>query len=152
MAVSILSDPPVTGRIRSDSRRWFTEGHRERAAARRARSCVECHHPLTSGRTPYCSNRCLWKYHGRFFWDAARFYVMRRDRYTCRVCGTRARRRQLEVDHIREIARGGASLDYDNLQTLCKACHRRKTSEFLRGRGHRLDVGDTLDSPVWFPA
>jgi 5-methylcytosine-specific restriction endonuclease McrA len=77
---------------------------------------------------------------------------MRRDRYTCRVCGTRARRQQLEVDHIREIARGGASLDYDNLQTLCKSCHRRKTSEFLRSRGRRFDVPDALDSPAWFPA
>ena len=32
-----------------------------------------------------------------------------------------------DVDHIRPIAAGGGRLDRDNLQSLCKACHSRKT-------------------------
>ncbi|HEV2317590.1 MAG TPA: HNH endonuclease signature motif containing protein [Thermoplasmata archaeon] len=72
---------------------------------------------------------------------------MRRDRYTCQRCHARRRRRELEVDHILEIARGGASLDYANLQTLCRACHRDKTVDFLRGR-----KGAVSELSEWFPA
>lgn len=57
---------------------------------------------------------------------------MLRDRYTCRICGARHRARELDVDHIVEIARGGAALEYSNLQTVCRRCHVRKTQEFLR--------------------
>jgi 5-methylcytosine-specific restriction endonuclease McrA len=71
-------------------------------------------------------------FHGHYFWDSARSYVMLRDRYTCRLCGVRHRARELDVDHIIEIARGGAALEYSNLQTVCRTCHRRKTREFLR--------------------
>jgi 5-methylcytosine-specific restriction endonuclease McrA len=56
---------------------------------------------------------------------------MLRDRYTCRLCGTRRRARELDVDHIVEIARGGAALEYSNLQTVCRRCHRAKTRAFL---------------------
>src|SRR5580658_6236898 len=76
--------------------------------------------------------RCKWMFHGHFFWDSARSYVMLRDRYTCRLCGVRHRARELDVDHIVEIARGGAALEYSNLQTVCRECHGRKTREFLR--------------------
>ncbi len=60
--------------------------------------------------------------------------MFRRDRFTCQIFRRRYRVRFLEVDHIVEIARGGAPLDYLNLQTVCRPCHRRKTSQFLRAR------------------
>lgn len=147
-----MADPPDGRRVVRDSERWYSEGVRRRREARQNRACVECQRPLASRRTPYCSRTCRWKYHGRFFWDAARIYVMRRDRFTCQACGLRARRRALEVDHIQEIARGGAPLSYENLQTLCRACHRAKTVAFLRGR--RRSAGRTEPSlgPEWFPA
>jgi len=59
---------------------------------------------------------------------------MFRDRYTCRICHRRLRARNLEVDHIVELAVGGAPLDYLNLQTVCRRCHRAKTAGFLRQR------------------
>ncbi|HUI38963.1 MAG TPA: HNH endonuclease signature motif containing protein, partial [Thermoplasmata archaeon] len=71
---------------------------------------------------------------GRYFWDAARTYVIHRDRFTCQACGVRHRVRELDVDHILEIARGGPPLSYENLQTLCRPCHRVKTATFLRSR------------------
>jgi 5-methylcytosine-specific restriction endonuclease McrA len=119
------------GRILALSVAWFSEGARLRAEARRRARCVECGRTLPSRRSPYCSRRCQWQFHGHFFWDSARSYVMLRDRYTCRICGARHRARDLDVDHIVEIARGGAALEYSNLQTVCRACHRQKTRAFL---------------------
>ena len=44
---------------------------------------------------------------------------------TCMYCGDRA----TEVDHIQELAAGGTNT-IDNVQPLCKACHRHKTIKF----------------------
>ncbi|MCI4362987.1 MAG: HNH endonuclease [Thermoplasmata archaeon] len=141
-----------------DSLSWFGPGAALRTAARRAASCVECGQALRSRRTPYCSRGCRWRFHGRYFWDAARRVVLRRDHYTCQACGLRSRKSALDVDHIREIAVGGAPLDYDNLQTLCRPCHRAKTSRFLRDRrGSRAAPLPSApdprsEGPEWFPA
>lgn len=122
------------GRIISLSVAWFSDGARRRAEARRAGRCVECAKGLPNHRSPYCSRRCQWKFHGHYFWDSARSYVMLRDRYTCQICHGRRRARQLDVDHIVEIAAGGAALEYSNLQTVCRDCHRVKTLVFMSGR------------------
>ncbi len=131
-AASVRVEP--SGRILALSVAWFSDGARRRAEARREKRCVECGRGLPSGRTPYCSRRCRWKFHGHYFWDSARSYVMLRDRYTCQVCGRRQRARELDVDHILEIAAGGPALEYSNLRAVCRDCHRRKTTEFLRDR------------------
>jgi 5-methylcytosine-specific restriction protein A len=132
-----------------DSAGWFSRGEARKRLARREGRCVECFAPLGRPRALYCSAACQWKFHGRYFWDAARVVVMRRDGFRCRACGRRGRKRDLEVDHIVEIAAGGASLEYSNLQTLCRGCHREKTSAFLRARGR--STPPALD-PEWFPA
>jgi 5-methylcytosine-specific restriction endonuclease McrA len=107
---------------------------------------VECGSPLDSRRSPYCSRRCQWRFHGHYFWDAARHYVLLRDRYTCQLCHRRHRARELDVDHIVEIARGGAALEYSNLQTVCRRCHREKTRTFLRSKaGIEGDAGPITD-------
>jgi 5-methylcytosine-specific restriction endonuclease McrA len=131
-APSVVVGP--NGRILALSAAWFSDGARRRTEARRAGRCVECDRALAGHRTPYCSRRCRWKFHGHYFWDSARSYVLLRDRYTCRVCGVRRRARELDVDHIVEIALGGAALEYSNLQTVCRTCHRAKTRAFLTGR------------------
>lgn len=132
------------GRVIALSAAWFSDGARRRSEARQARRCVECGRELASRRTPYCSRRCRWKFHGHYFWDSARSFVLLRDRYTCQVCGVRRRARELEVDHRLEIARGGASLDYANLQAVCRGCHRAKTRRFLTERSD--PAGDTAPS------
>jgi 5-methylcytosine-specific restriction endonuclease McrA len=143
---------------------WKTVGRALRDAAQASRRCVECLRPLGGRRTTYCSWPCARRFHGRFFWDTARSVVLRRDRYTCRTCGVRRRARDLEVDHIRELADGGAALDYANLQTLCPLCHRAKTraAASLRAGGPRPswtpdpfgpDFEPDRDRGVsWFPA
>lgn len=156
LPVEDRKQPVHGGRILRDSQRWFAEGLAARQDARRARRCVECARPLPSARSPYCSRSCRWKFHGRFFWDAARQVVLHRDRFTCRACGRRARKRELEVDHVLEIARGGPPLDLANLQTLCRRCHREKTVRFLKQRSPLVRavpgawVGE--DDAEWFPA
>jgi 5-methylcytosine-specific restriction endonuclease McrA len=156
------SEPPA--RIVRDSARWFTEGAELKTAARRARSCVECRKALPSRRTPYCSRACRWRFQGRYFWDAARTYVIHRDRFVCQLCRRRFRVAQLEVDHRLEIARGGPSLEYENLQTICRGCHRAKTVAFLRSRAAIRREGATTSARLasataepgweagWFPA
>lgn len=146
-------------RVVRNSAGWFTEGTRRKAEARRAHRCVECGVSRRDGRSPYCGRRCQWRFQGRYFWDAARTYVLHRDRFTCQRCQRRLRVRELEVDHIVEVALGGASLDYDNLQTVCRPCHRAKTSDFLRRRAtvRRMSRVHPPEGPdgelgTWFPA
>ena len=80
-------------------------------------------------------------YTDRNIWDALcrvergfvsnklRFAVYERDGYRCRRCGVRDNGANLEIDHIKPIAKGGKST-YDNLQTLCKRCNREKGDNY----------------------
>jgi hypothetical protein len=54
--------------------------------------------------------------------DVTRAAVMVRDGARCRRCGGA---RNLEIDHIVPVSKGGASEEF-NLQTLCRRCNRRK--------------------------
>ena len=54
--------------------------------------------------------------------DKLRAFVLVRDGGRCRRCGSA---RNLEVDHIVPLSRGGDSEDC-NLQTLCRRCNRKK--------------------------
>ncbi|MEU5382663.1 HNH endonuclease [Kitasatospora cineracea] len=56
-------------------------------------------------------------------WSSRRAQALARDRFRCRQCGERE---ELEVDHRIPVSRGG-SWELENLQTLCRPCHRRKT-------------------------
>lgn len=47
-----------------------------------------------------------------------RFFVQKRDSFTCRMCGANGHGVKLEVDHIISVAKGGTDALY-NLQTLC---------------------------------
>jgi 5-methylcytosine-specific restriction endonuclease McrA len=85
----------------------------------------------------YCSSSCQESFHARYFWDAARSQVLRRDGFRCQRCGRKRSPRSLEVDHIVERVRGGALRDPSNLQTLCRRCHARKTREVLHALGER---------------
>ena len=53
-----------------------------------------------------------------------RFFILDRDHHRCKMCGST---RNLEIDHIIPIAKGGKSTS-DNLQVLCHRCNKKKGS------------------------
>lgn len=80
-------------------------------------------------------------YNNKDIWDAIcrvergkvsnkmRFSIYKRDGYRCCICGRTGTFDDLEIDHIKPIAKGGKST-YDNLQTLCKRCNQEKGDSY----------------------
>lgn len=58
-----------------------------------------------------------------------RFRIYERDGYRCRYCGASENQVDLEIDHIKPIAKGGKSVE-SNLQTLCKRCNKEKGADY----------------------
>lgn len=58
-------------------------------------------------------------------WRRLKQEIHERDQWTCCKCGCVTM--DLECDHIVNQAQGGTD-DKDNLQSLCKDCHSKKTS------------------------
>lgn len=62
---------------------------------------------------------------------AKRFEILNRDNFTCQYCGRKAPDVELEVDHIKPVAKGGSNED-DNLITACHDCNIGKSAKLLR--------------------
>lgn len=58
-----------------------------------------------------------------------RFAIYKRDGYRCQICGKGQYFSDLEIDHIKPIAKGGKSV-YSNLQTLCSRCNKNKGDDY----------------------
>jgi len=58
-----------------------------------------------------------------------RIAVFRRDGYRCAHCGRDGSYRDFEVDHITPWSWDGED-HFDNLQTLCVRCNRRKGNRY----------------------
>lgn len=70
-------------------------------------------------------------------WKAARVECLERDGYACVWCGSED---QLEVDHIEELAENPElATDLDNLRTLCRDCHEKRTAAGNTGRIERYE-------------
>jgi len=57
-----------------------------------------------------------------------RDWVFYRDEFTCARCNGNFPPFELECDHVIPLALGGETIP-DNLQTLCKRCHKEKTKD-----------------------
>lgn len=55
-------------------------------------------------------------------WETLRRKVLERDSRTCQVCGSKD---NPEVDHIKQVCRGGFATE-DNLRVLCRTCNRAR--------------------------
>lgn len=63
--------------------------------------------------------------------------VLLRDDFTCQKCGERGG--HLEVDHIKPFAfYPELRMDYTNVRTLCKKCHKETDTYMGRAYAHRL--------------
>lgn len=54
-----------------------------------------------------------------------RYEILKRDNFSCVLCGNTAKNALLEIDHIAPVVKGGDN-DLDNLRTLCVLCNRGK--------------------------
>jgi len=66
-------------------------------------------------------------------WADSRIAAIKRDNYTCRSCGKRVTIKTAEVDHIKGYKYFKLPVNankMENLQTLCKSCHKTKTKAF----------------------
>lgn len=100
----------------------------------------------------YCKDHSYYDMFGYTTWKGVRERIIERDK-KCMKCGDdrkvtitkewklnwRGEEKEVEVyhnnfevDHIEEVATGGDLWDEDNLQLLCKKCHRVKTSIFMK--------------------
>ena len=69
------------------------------------------------------------KFYNTARWKKLREYVKKRNPF-CAECLRNGLYKQGEiVDHIIPIEEGGAAMDIENLQVLCRACHNRKHGE-----------------------
>jgi 5-methylcytosine-specific restriction endonuclease McrA len=80
-------------------------------------------------------------YHSKI-WKQTRELVLRRDQFTCKMCGLRGD----EVHHIKPLTDKNIdtveiSLNEDNLMTLCKECH----SKITAGYDGDLPIGYIFD-------
>jgi 5-methylcytosine-specific restriction protein A len=66
-------------------------------------------------------------------WRAKRERILVRDAFVCRACGRVVSGHEANVDHIVPLEDGGSDRD-DNLQTLCRSCHGKKTRGEQRAR------------------
>lgn len=55
----------------------------------------------------------------------SRFEVLKRAGNRCELCGISNQERQLDVDHIRPVSKGGSN-DESNFQVLCRKCNAQK--------------------------
>ena len=103
--------------------------------------CRVCGKPKSewkNGRRKYCSDDCWWKYQECFkTWTAIRKEVLKRDNNKCVLCGYN---KVLEIDHIKAVVNGGEMWNYDNLRTLCKDCHNKKTGKDMKQRNFNKNI------------
>jgi len=113
----------------------------EEIAVERSERCLYCGAEIVPPRKLYCTDDCRIEFYRletredvltgnadwRLLWPGVRNKVLKRDNYTCQVCGFKGDiwGSNLEVHHIVPVHRGGKCLDPENLITLCRECHKQ---------------------------
>jgi 5-methylcytosine-specific restriction endonuclease McrA len=57
--------------------------------------------------------------------------IFKRDKYKCAYCGEKFTHKELTLDHIHPISRGGNKKSWDNLITSCGTCNNKKSNKLL---------------------
>lgn len=82
----------------------------------------EIHQPV---KVPWQGSKRQTEFFRSAEWERQRKRILFRDERTCRICGAGDSH---HVDHIIPQWYGGEVVSDDELQTLCKKCHDRKSS------------------------
>src|SRR5579864_8402299 len=114
---------PARERFTVDSEKLsqYNEG---RLQAHIDNKCAFCQNDLHDLRKIYCGSKCRRQFKIRYryitnSWASTRWRALRRDHFLCVPCLKEGRRTWTrEVDHIIEIADGGAEFDLNNTQTI----------------------------------
>ena len=61
--------------------------------------------------------------------NAVKYKVLRRDKYTCQLCGKNVPDAEINFDHIIPWSKGGAS-DAANIRLLCEQCNKKRGNNF----------------------
>jgi 5-methylcytosine-specific restriction endonuclease McrA len=80
---------------------------------------------------------CLKEYKLIYWPKETRKAVWRRDRGTCASCGTKCHIKNWDLDHRQPLIEAKGRIEFwkmDNLATLCKPCHKEKTSREATAR------------------
>ena len=81
-------------------------------------------------------------------WVKLRLRILRRDDGLCTPCRIKGRdTAATQVDHIIPKSQDGTD-DWDNLQSICDACHKDKTAQEATGRKPRTQY-DAKGFPIW---
>jgi 5-methylcytosine-specific restriction endonuclease McrA len=57
--------------------------------------------------------------------------IFERDNFTCYICGKKFDKKQLEVDHVFPLSKGGDN-SFNNLGTTCISCNRSKHNSIYK--------------------
>jgi 5-methylcytosine-specific restriction endonuclease McrA len=75
--------------------------------------------------------------------------VLIRDNYTCQYCGKKFPVRQLTMDHVWPLSRGGRK-SWKNIVTACQKCNQKKGCKTPQEAGMRLL--NKPQEPKWLPS
>jgi len=101
-----------------------------------------------------CNKECTEIMNSKYVfvgWQQIRDKIFQRDNFTCKICNYKAQNKevtkeicgrtfverlhpnaQLDADHIIPISIGGDEWSFENIQTLCKQCHKAKTKKDMK--------------------
>ena len=120
-------------------RSWCDEAKRDsyvpRYSADGKQLCTRpgCEVALSGRKTRWCSKKCADDAYASWSYPAARWRVSERDNGLCKRCGVYDG--AWECNHIMPICLGGSLCDLDNLETLCRKCHREHTNSIPQMKG-----------------
>ena len=75
------------------------------------------------------------------FWRKIRQQVLERDDHQCQLRYPGCRGEATEVDHVADVAMGGALYDPDNCRAVCAPCHRRRSNTMRQRLASRHRAG-----------
>ena len=91
--------------------------------------CPKCNKNYNKSYDMTMRDKEIDKFYHSAVWKKVRKMQLMREPL-CVEC----KRVAIVADHIKEIKDGGERLNLENLQSMCKPCHNRKTAKERRGR------------------